>query len=354
MIRVLVVEDTPVVRDLLVHLLNSDPEIQVVGTASNGEEALTAVANKKPDLVTMDVHMPRLNGLDATRRIMETNPTPIVVVSGSANHQVTSLAFTAIEAGALAVVDRPRGIGHPDHEAMAAHLVRTVKLMSEVPVVRRWVRRSGQQLQSAVPGMEIHEPPRAAIRMIAVGASTGGPPVLQKLLASLPADLAVPVLIVQHISPGFSDGLVEWLQETSRLRIHLATQNERVLPGHVYLAPDGAHMSITMDGRVALSEDPPENGHRPSVAHLFRSVTRAYGEHAAGVLLTGMGKDGAQELKAMKDAGAITIAQDKSSSVVHGMPGEAILLDGATFVLHADRIASMLTQLMTRNEGVHS
>jgi len=137
MIRVLVVEDTPVVRELLVHLLNADPAIQVVGTACNGEEALEAVANKKPDLVTMDIHMPRLNGLDATRRIMETHPTPIVVVSGSSNPELTSLAFTAIEAGALAVVDRPVGIGHPDHDAMAAQLVRMVKLMSEVPVVRR-------------------------------------------------------------------------------------------------------------------------------------------------------------------------------------------------------------------------
>jgi len=194
----------------------------------------------------------------------------------------------------------------------------------------------------------------ATARVIAIGTSTGGPPVLQKLLAALPADLPVPVLIVQHISPGFTDGLVEWLQGTSKLPIHLASQGQRPLPGNVYLAPDGFHMSIETDGKLHLTEDPPENGHRPSVAHLFRSVTRVFGAEAVGVLLTGMGKDGAQELKFMKDAGAVTIAQDKSSSIVHGMPGEAILLDGATFVVHADRLASVLTQLMNRKEGVHS
>ncbi|HEY4356305.1 MAG TPA: chemotaxis-specific protein-glutamate methyltransferase CheB [Acidobacteriaceae bacterium] len=354
MIRVLVVEDTPVVQELLVYLLNSDPAIRVVGTASNGEEALEAVANKRPDVVTMDVHMPRLNGLDATRRIMETHPTPIVVVSGSANPQLTSLAFTAIEAGALAVVDRPRGIGHPDHEAGAAQLLRMVKAMSEVPVVKRWVRRDGQQGQPVSSCAETDGTLPATVKAVAIGASTGGPPVLHKLLASLPADLPVPILIVQHISPGFSEGLVEWLQGTCALPIHLASQGARALPGNVYFAPDGFHMGIEADGKLSLSQEPAENGHRPSVAHLFRSVTRAFGSHAVGMLLTGMGKDGAQELKLMKDAGAVTVAQDKSSSVVHGMPGEAILLDGATFVVHADRLASMLTRLTNRNEGVHS
>lgn len=354
MIRVLVVEDTPVVRELLVHLLDSDPDIEVVGTASNGEEALEAVADKSPDVITMDVHMPRLNGLDATRRIMETHPTPIVVVSGSSNLQVASLAFTAIEAGALAVVERPRGIGHRDHESAAAQLVQMVKLMSAVPVVRRWIRRDA--LQTSAPPL----PPAAdavspaAIRIIAIGASTGGPPVLQKILSALPADLPVPVLIVQHISPGFADGLVEWLRTTSSLQIHLASSGARALPGNVYVAPDGFHLGVESDGRMRLTQDSPENGHRPSVAFLFRSVARAFGGKAMGVLLTGMGKDGAEELKQMKDAGAITIAQDKASSVVHGMPGEAIQLGAATFVIHADRLAGLLTKLTNRNEGVHS
>jgi two-component system chemotaxis response regulator CheB len=353
MIRVLVVEDTPVVQEFLVNLLNSDPRIQVVGTASNGEEALDAVAQKRPDIITMDVHMPKLNGLDATRRIMETYPTPIVVVSGSSNLREASLAFTAIDAGALAVVERPRGIGHPDHEAMAAQLVQMVKLMSEVRVVRRWARRPAQPVPAA-PLSGTDALPPAIVKMIAIGASTGGPPVLQKTLAALPADLSVPVLIVQHISPGFTDGLVEWLQGTSALPVQVAAPGVRALPGNVYLAADGFHLGITSDGRLNLTQEPPENGHRPSVAHLFRSIARAFGAQAVGVLLTGMGKDGAEELKLMKDAGAITIAQDKDSSIVHGMPGEAIQLGGATFVVSAERLAAVLTRLTNRDERTHS
>ncbi len=182
MIRVLMVDDSSVIRELLVHLLNSDPDLQVVGAVSNGEEALVAVADKRPDVITMDVHMPKMNGLDATRKIMETHPTPIVVVSGSANPQETSLAFTAIEAGALAAVGRPRGFDHPDHEATTARLISMVKLMAEVPVVRRWARKAPpQQAADAIPS--------GRIRVVAIGASTGGPPVLHKMLCSLPADL---------------------------------------------------------------------------------------------------------------------------------------------------------------------
>jgi two-component system chemotaxis response regulator CheB len=350
MIRVLVVEDSPVARELLVYLLNSDPGIQVVGTANNGEEAVQAVASKRPDIITMDFHMPKLDGLGATRKIMAANPTPIVVVSGSS---VASLAFKAIEAGALAVVERPQGIGHPNHEATTAQLLQTVKLMAEVPVVRRWIRREPQELPPAPP-LARDAPPLARVRIVAIGASTGGPPVLQKMLAALPADLPVPVLIVQHISPGFAEGLVEWLRETSALPVHLASHGVFALPGNVYLAPDGFHMSIGNDGRLSLTSEPAVNGHRPSVAHLFSSVAKAYGAQAVGVLLTGMGKDGAEELKLMKDAGAITIAQDKCSSIVHGMPGEAILLGGATYVVHADQLATMLVSLTNRHERISS
>lgn len=349
MIRVLVVEDTLVAREFLVHTLNSDPGIQVVATASDGEEALEAVVQGAPDVITMDVHMPKLNGLDATRRIMETHPTPIVVVSGTSNGGQAALAFNALEAGALAVVERPHGIGHPDQEAMVANLIQTVKLMSEVRVVRRWPRRLVAANQDPATGVSlpirtgIQPPP--TVRLIAIGASTGGPPALQKLLSMLPADLSVPVLIVQHISPGFGEGFVEWLGKSSRLPIHVAMHGERALPGHVYLAQDGLHMGIGSDGRLLLTEDPPENGHRPSVSYLLRSVTQAFGQRAVGVLLTGMGKDGANELRLMKDSGAVTLAQDKESSVVHGMPGEAIQLGGATFVLAPDRIAEALASL---------
>lgn len=337
MIKVLVVEDSPVVREFLVHILNTDPDIRVVGTAHNGAEAQEAIMRLRPDVVTMDIHMPKLNGLDATRLIMETCPTPIVVVSGSSDPAVVATTFDAMEAGALAVLRRPAGIGHPDHEATALELVQTVKLMSEVKVVRRWARS-----RTAPPRME-----RKAghCRVVAIGASTGGPPVLQTILSQLPADFPMAILVVQHMTAGFIQGFVEWLGHTSRLPVHVAHHGEEIRAGHVYVAADESHMKAGRNGKIVLTREPPENGLRPSVSCLFRSVADVYGGDAVAGLLTGMGRDGADELKLLRDKGATTFAQDKASSVVHGMPGEAIKLDAVTLVLPSDKIAEVLARL---------
>src|SRR5579872_6662337 len=199
MIRVLVVEDSPVARELLDHILNSDPTMQVVGTATNGEEALEAVERIKPDIITMDIHLPKMSGLDAARRIMETNPTPIVAVSGSYDPQEASSTFRALEAGALAVVRKPAGIGHPSYSETSAELIRTVKAMSEVRVVRRWARASPRPVVAhMVPAAEL-QPSPVEIKLIAMGASTGGPLALQTILADLPGDFSVPIVVVQHI-----------------------------------------------------------------------------------------------------------------------------------------------------------
>lgn len=337
MIKVLVVEDSAVVREFLVHILNTDPDIRVVGTAHNGAEAQEAIMRLRPDVVTMDIHMPKLNGLDATRLIMETCPTPIVVVSGSSDPAVVATTFDAMEAGALAVLRRPAGIGHPDHEATALELVQTVKLMSEVKVVRRWARS-----RTAPPRME-----RKAghCRVVAIGASTGGPPVLQTILSQLPADFPMAILVVQHMTAGFIQGFVEWLGHTSRLPVHVARHGEEIRAGHVYVAADESHMKVGRNGKIMLTQEPPENGLRPSVSCLFRSVVDVYGGDAVAGLLTGMGRDGADELKLLRDKGATTFAQDKASSVVHGMPGEAIKLDAVTLVLPSDKIAEVLARL---------
>ncbi len=356
MIRVLVVEDSPTVREFLIQTLCSDPAIEVVGTAETGEEALEAVERFRPDIITMDIHMPRMNGFDATRRIMETHPTPIVIVSGAADATDTAKAFRAIESGALAVLSKPTGVGHPEYQQSAAELVRTVKLMSEVKVVRRWPRN---RLAEVVPETSLCKGIRLQTtqsqpRIVAIGASTGGPPVLQTILAALPRNFPIPVLIVQHIAAGFTRGLVEWLAQTSSLPVHVPAHGQSVLPGQVYVAPDGLHMAVGADGHIQLRSDEPDNGLRPSVACLFRSVAKAYGPSAVGVLLTGMGKDGAWELKLMKEQGAVTIAQDRETSVVHGMPGEAIRLGGATYVLPPEKIrvalASLATKTMETNE----
>lgn len=344
MIKVLVVEDSPVVREFLVHILGADSGIQVIGTANDGEQALAAVARQRPDVITMDIHMPKLDGLEATRRIMETYPTPIVIVSGSSDPREVSTTFRAMEAGAVAVLCRPAGIGHPDHEASARELVQTVKLMSEVKVIRRWPK-VGRQLEVPRTGQANSAQVEAKVKVIAIGASTGGPPVLQTILAALPKDFPLPLLIVQHMATGFTQGFVQWLAQTSSLPVHLAAHDEPVRPGHVYVAPDEFQMGVERGERIVLTKDEPENGLRPSVSYLLRSVAEVYGRDAVAGLLTGMGRDGADELKRLKEKGAVTFAQDKDSSVVHGMPGAAIQLDAATFVLPPEKIAATLTSL---------
>jgi two-component system, chemotaxis family, protein-glutamate methylesterase/glutaminase len=352
MIRVLVVEDSPTVRELLLGILSSDPDIEIVGTAQTGEEAVEAVERIRPDIVTMDVHMPKMNGFDATRRIMETHPTPIVIVS-AANDTDTTKAFQSIESGALAILQTPSGPNHPEHERHRADLLRTVKTMSEVKVVRRWPRlRPVLTLPAVRVSTEFQfQPAQAPIRLVAIGASTGGPPVLQTILAGLPKDFRVPILIVQHIADGFTRYFVEWLTQSSQLPIHLPTHGQQVLPGHVYVAPDRLHMAITADGRIQLIGAEVENGLRPSVSYLFRSVAKAYGPGGVGVLLTGMGRDGARELKSMKEEGALTIVQDRDTSTVYGMPGEAVRLGGASYVLSPEKIHVLLADLAARHTG---
>ncbi|MHB8743445.1 MAG: chemotaxis-specific protein-glutamate methyltransferase CheB [Sulfuricaulis sp.] len=344
MVNVLVVEDSPVVREFLIHVLSSDPEIRVVGIATDGEEAIEAAREMKPDVITMDIHMPRLNGFEATRRIMETYPAPIVIVSGTSTGDEVTTTFHALEMGALAVVRRPNGVGHARHEVSAKELVQTVKLMSEVKVVKRWARRGSDAVTprpSADKEINIGRAP-AGIELVAIGASTGGPQALHALLSGLPRNFPAPVVIVQHIAVGFLQGMVEWLAGSCALPVHIAKHGETLQPGRIYIAPDGFQMGVRRGGIIALIQDKAENSHCPSVSYLFRTVAEVYGPSAVGVLLTGMGKDGAEELKLMKDRGAVTIAQDARSSIVHGMPGEAIRLEAVAHVLSPDQIAAAL------------
>ena len=344
-IRVLVVDDSPSVRKFLIYLFASDQEIQVIGTANNGEEALAAVKDKKPDVITMDLHMPKMDGYTATRAIMENFPTPIVIVTGSYSAREVATTFTALEAGALAVINRPADIGHPDHAATARELIQTVKLMSEVKVVKRWAQRRTPAQEGIKPITPEPAPVPREVRLVAIGSSTGGPQVLQQILSKLPKNFHVPIVIVQHIAQGFTEGFAVWLAESSGFPVSVAADGEQMQPGHAYVAPNGSQTIVDGHGRIALQNSGPENGHLPSVSCLFRSVAAAYGPGAVGILLTGMGTDGAAELGMMKEKGAVTIAQDKESSVVYGMPGEAIELGAASYVLPPDKIAAMLTNL---------
>ncbi len=348
MIKVLVVDDSQVVRDLLTYILSSDPGIQVIGTAANGEEAINFAGRHKPDLITMDIQMPGMNGFDATRRIMETNPVPIIIVSASRNHEEVEKTLLAMNVGAIAAIAKPSGIGGVEYEKNKAELISTVKLMSEVKVVTRFARYGKNKiLTDVVPEIRKRT---ADIGVIAIGASTGGPSAIQLILSELSKDITVPILIVQHIGKGFTEGMVEWLGQATKFPIHLGQHGERPLPGHVYFAPDDMHMGVNNKGQLTLSKDGPINGLRPSVSYLFLSVKNAFRERAVGVLLTGMGKDGAQELKMMKDCGAVTIAQDEESSVVFGMPGEAQKLNAATYVMSVNNIHKILESLVMKRD----
>lgn len=344
MIKVLIADDSASVRLFLSQLLAADPAIEVVGTAEDGEDVLEAVARLRPDVITMDVHMPRMNGFIATRRIMETHPTPIVIVSGNLDSEEVATTFHALEAGAVAALPRPHGAGHPDHVEEARSFVQTVRLMAEVKVVRRWTRPAEAVSSSPLPRLRVAET-QTEFGVVAIGASTGGPQVLHTILAGLPREFPVPILIVQHMAAGFMDGFVTWLSGTSGVVPCLPADGERLLPGRAYIAPDGSHMEVTVDRTIALRRTPPENGLRPSVSALFRSVVRVYGGKTVGVLLTGMGSDGAQELRQMKEQGAVTIVQDRQSSVVHGMPGEALKLGAATYTMPPEAIVAVLKKL---------
>jgi two-component system chemotaxis response regulator CheB len=287
----------------------------------------------------MDVNMPKMDGFEATRIIMESNPVPVVIVSSVWKPDEVATTFRAVEAGAVAVVAKPSGPEHRDHAADVKRLVDTVRLMSEVRVVRRrWRNPMPSSTAPIIPtGL------RSETCIVAIGASTGGPTVLQTILSSIPKTFPVPILMVQHIAQGFTQGLTQWLAETSGFNVRIATQFELAMPATAYFAPEGNHIAIGRDGRIVLSTEPPDNGIRPSIGRLFASVAAAYASRGAGVLLTGMGRDGAEQLKLIRERGGLSIAQNKESSLVFGMPGEAIKLQAAEHVLSPSQIAALLT-----------
>ena len=345
----MVVDDSSVVRMALVHILNSDPQIEVAAVARNGREALRLLDRHSPDVVIMDIQMPEMDGIEATRRIMATKPVPIVICSAAVSPSQSLSTFRSLEAGAVACVEKPVVADHREPHGSATDLLRTVKLMSEVKVVHRWPRSF--QLEPAPPvefSLRNDIPHSGRVELIGIGASTGGPPVLQTIRAGLPGDFPAPILIVQHMMRGFLCGLAEWLHQTTGFAVHIAEESTEPRPGHVYLAPDDFHMIMCRRGRIRLCKDETVNAVRPSVSRLFGSLAERYGPVSAGVILSGMGKDGAEELKRMKQAGAFTVAQDRHTSVVHGMPGEAIAIGAVDCVLPANLIAGALIAVVQK------
>jgi two-component system, chemotaxis family, protein-glutamate methylesterase/glutaminase len=338
-IRVLLVDDSPTALAVMKKLLATSADIDVVGTARNGEEALYLIASLNPAVVCTDLEMPVMDGLELTKTIMANCPRPILVVSSLLQNENSGNAFRVLEAGAIDIFPKPRGGIKSDEQMNADELVKKIKILSGVVAVRRRARG----VDSGISGMH-RKPARRSIRLVAVGASTGGPQALNEVFARLPVTFPVPILCVQHIGAGFLNGLIEWLGSNSRLKVRIAESGTMPEPGTIYFPQEGTHLKIDQNGRLWSPSEQPVGGHRPSITVTFKSVARYYGSTAVGALLTGMGEDGAEGLKAISDAGGLTIAQDEQTSVVFGMPRQAIELGAVHSVLPVNRIADALLE----------
>lgn len=345
-IKILVTDDSLVTRKFLANMLSLDPDVEIIGTVSNGAEALAFVRKMKPDVITMDINMPVMDGFEATINIMREIPIPIVIVSSAYSPADTAKKFRALEVGAVGILPLPFGLGHPDYEKSMKHFVSTVKLMSEVKLIKRWTHTPGalkpdpaKELQVQVKENKARE---SAVSIIVIGASAGGPIAIKEILDNISVNLAVPVIIVQHIDSEFTRGYVDWLNLSSGITVVIAKDGEKMEAGKAYMAPGDHHIGVKSMNTIMISKDIQESSLRPSVSFLFRSVRTIYHDKAICILLSGMGVDGAKELKLLKDEGAITIAQDAASSLIHGMPGEAIKMGGAGYVLSPSQIVNFI------------
>lgn len=349
-IRVLIAEDSPTVRRHLVDLINEAEGLRVVAEARDGEEALRLAGEIRPDIISMDIRMPGIDGLEATRRIMNRYPTPVVIVSGLVEREV-DLSFQALQAGALAVVEKPPHRHDPTFAVKQRNLINTLNAMARVRVVRRWANEPGQNTV-------VQELPRVSLNtgrlkitpeIIAIGASAGGPGALSVLLRDLPAGFGVPVVITQHMPEEFTAGLARWLGKNAALPVQVASDNLVLEPGVVNLAPGTAHLAVERrEGRLVarLVRQQGNYRHQPAVDVLFESVAATCGAAGVGVILTGMGDDGAAGLLAIREAGGLTFAQDEASSTVFGMPGAAIARGAVEHVLALSNLAITLAHLI--------
>lgn len=349
-IRVLVVEDSLTIRKRMLEVLAADPEIDIVGEADDGRHGIELCQQLRPDVVTLDMMLPVMNGLEATEFIMAYCPTPILIVSASTNRGDLFKTYEALAAGALDALDKPKG--NEADGVWEKTLVATVKLLSRIKVITHPRARLSRMVQtpdlSAQDQQQSQKPQKSGrLRAVAMGVSTGGPGALIEILCGLPQGFPTPILLVMHVGKLFTPAFAEWLDGQSSVRVGYAVDGEALpLCGEacVLMAPPDSHLTLSQ-GKLRLTQDPERFSCRPSIDVLFESFARELGAEGAGCLLTGMGRDGAAGLLAIRRAGGRTMAQDEATSVVFGMPKEAIELGAAEHVLALDQIAPWLGML---------
>lgn len=344
-IRVLIVDDSPLITSLFKAMLDGLPDIQVVGEATNGQDAIRLALRLRPHIITMDIRMPKMDGLEAIRQIMRIEPMPIVVVSSSVYASDYNIAFNAIEAGALTVIEKPRGLNEKDYDFAREQLITAIRTLSSVNLIPRRHKNVEHAALIGPKTAMLHSYVLRAVQVIAIASSTGGPPVLAQILSRLPADFSIPILIVQHNLPAFMPAMVDWLSTRTKIPLALVKEGMRLENGHVYVAPGEAHTTVTADRTLHLDQSPPVKGYRPSATRLFQSVAAAFDQNSIGIVLTGMGDDGADGLTDMAATGAYIMVQDEISSVVFGMPRAAIERHLADEILSPEEMATRLTKL---------
>jgi two-component system, chemotaxis family, protein-glutamate methylesterase/glutaminase len=349
-VRVMVVEDSLVVRQLLVHIIARDPRLVVAAAVGSAEEALREIGRVRPDVISMDIRLPGMDGLEATRRIMTEHPTPIVVIAGSIEDESLKISMNALRAGALTVVEKPIGLTSAGFDGIAETICTQLYIMSQVPVVRQ--RSFAWRPEAAATPAAKQDRERGASRptIMGIAASTGGPPALAKILGALPADYPLPILLVQHMGAPFMEGFASWLDGLMPLEVRVAKDQEIPAAGKVYVAPGDRHLLLSPAGTLQISAAPALASQRPSATLLFQSMARNAGARGVGVILTGMGEDGAQGLVELRQAGGYTVAEDESTAVVYGMPAAALRVGGARISLPLDLIALRLLRL-ARGDG---
>lgn len=339
MIKILIADDSIVVRSILKDALNSVEDMVVVGEAMDGEEAVKQTGQLKPDIVIMDILMPVMGGLEATETIMARFPTPILILSSTLDERDVKLAFTAIKRGALDVMGKPAGVILENQQEFISRLAEKIRMLARIKVIHH-INRKIQRQERPVNEQSGRR------NILAIGASTGGPKAVMSIVRTLPATLDAMVFVVQHISSGFAKGFAQWLNVECQLPVHLAEDGASPKTGEILVAPNDCQMALER-GRIALTDEPPVNCCKPSIDVFFNSLSLEHGAQTVAVLLTGMGKDGAQGLSDLRERGGRTIVQDEKSCVVFGMPKAAIALNAADEILPLNDIPSALAQIFT-------